>query len=351
MKNQIGCIKNRVDRSLNCLRLFKGNLFKRKFILFNTPEHGNLGDHAIAIAERQFLKKYFPDIPVIEIPGEWLKRDFFIFRRIIGEKDMLLITGGGFMGDLWQREENLIRDILTYYPDHKLFFFPQTVYFTNTEKGRKELEKSQGIYQGHHKTSMCLREQESYQLIINNFTRIKNIQLYPDMVLGLRIQPLEMPNREGVLLCFREDKERLISEHKKSMISDYIKQCGKQCRDTTTVEKLAISCNQREEAVYKKLEEFRNSELVITDRLHAMLFAAITGTPCIAFDNCSRKVSGVYKWIRELPYIKIADEKDDIYVLINKMGSLSVCRNEIPDFKGFFGDMAAKMANFYKLDS
>lgn len=51
-----------------------------------------------------------------------------------------------------------------------------------------------------------------------------------------------------------------------------------------------------------------SSKIVITDRLHAMLICAITGTPCIAFDNISKKVQGVCElWLEKFPYIKFVD--------------------------------------------
>lgn len=348
MKNQIIRIKNRVQRSLNCLSMFRGTLFKRKFILLNTPEHGNLGDHAIAMAEREFLEKYFENIPVVEIPGDWLRRDFFIFRRIIGKNDMLLMTGGGFMGDLWPREENLVRDVLKYFPNNKIFFFPQTVYFTDTENGKKELEKSRKIYQHHKKVFMCLRDQSSYQLVKNEFRNNQNIELYPDMVLGLQTKKIDVAKRQNVLLCFREDKEQSISEQVKRTIIATVKQCGKEYLETTTVEKYAISPAQREIVVYKKLQEFRNSELVITDRLHAMLFAAITGTPCIAFDNCSKKVSGVYEWIYQLKYIKIVKGERNFQMLINDILDSTERGYEFPNLDTNFNNMAEKMIRFLK---
>lgn len=348
MKNQIIHIKNRAQRSLKCLSLFRGKLCKQKFILLNTPEHGNLGDHAIAMAEREFLDKYFGNIPVVEIPGDWLRRDFFIFRRIIGKNDMLLMTGGGFMGDLWPGEENLVRDVLEYFPNNKIFFFPQTVYFTDTENGKKELEESRKIYQHHKKVFMCLRDQSSYQLVKSEFKNIQNIELYPDMVLGLQTKTVDVNKRRNVLLCFREDKEQSISEQVKKAIIVAVKQCGKKYQETTTVEKYAISPAQRETVVYKKLQEFRNSELVITDRLHAMLFAAITGTPCIAFDNCSKKVSGVYEWIYQLKYIKIVKGERNIQMLINDILDSTERGYEFPNVDTNFNNMAEKMIRFLK---
>lgn len=67
---------------------------------------------------------------------------------------------------------------------------------------------------------------------------------------------------------------------------------------------------KREEKVQAKLEEFSNAKLVITDRLHGMVFSALAGTPCIAIDNVSKKVSGVYNWISYLDYIKVVESED-----------------------------------------
>ena len=69
--------------------------------------------------------------------------------------------------------------------------------------------------------------------------------------------------------------------------------------------------SRREEELRKKWDYFANHKLILTDRLHGMIFAAITGTPCIAFDNCSRKVSGVYEWIKNIGYIWIVHSPEE----------------------------------------
>ena len=46
-----------------------------------------------------------------------------------------------------------------------------------------------------------------------------------------------------------------------------------------------------------------------------MIFSAITGTPCISLNNINGKVSAVYEWIKELPYIYFIDEA-------NKLGEI-----------------------------
>ena len=58
--------------------------------------------------------------------------------------------------------------------------------------------------------------------------------------------------------------------------------------------------------VIDKLQEFSTARLVITDRLHGMVFAAITGTACIAFRNYNYKIEGTYEWIEYLQYIQFS---------------------------------------------
>ena len=47
---------------------------------------------------------------------------------------------------------------------------------------------------------------------------------------------------------------------------------------------------------------------MITDRLHSMIFCAITGTPCVVINSKSPKVRGCYEWIKELDYIQFCDD-------------------------------------------
>ena len=65
-----------------------------------------------------------------------------------------------------------------------------------------------------------------------------------------------------------------------------------------------ILLERREEVIIEKLNEFRRYKLVITDRLHGMILSVISGTPWLARDNSSKKVSGVYELISDLPLVK-----------------------------------------------
>ena len=56
------------------------------------------------------------------------------------------------------------------------------------------------------------------------------------------------------------------------------------------------------------LNKFLSAKVVITDRLHGMVFAVITKTPCIITKSLDHKVPGTYKWIKNLNYIKMIDD-------------------------------------------
>ena len=87
---------------------------------------------------------------------------------------------------------------------------------------------------------------------------------------------------------------------------------------TTHLGTAKVSTKDREKEVLTKLSEVSKGRLLITDRLHAMIFAAITGTPCLAFDNATHKVRGVYRWINKLDYIRLARDDESIEEQVNR---------------------------------
>ena len=121
----------------------------------------------------------------------------------------------------------------------------------------------------------------------------------------------------GVLLCLRRDKEKISPETQD--ISSTIKSHGYSVKETSTVVDENIPMGMSELYVFNKLTEFASARLVITDRLHGLIFSVITNTPCIAFDNLSGKVHGTYRWIESIPTIKLVNEINNIKEYINAL--------------------------------
>ena len=283
---------------------------KKTIFLIGSPLHGNIGDHAISMAERKLLEN-IKEKTVIEIPGEYYNLCPNYIKKRVKENDIILITGGGFIGSLWLNEENMVRNVIETFNNNRIIIMPQTVYFENSEEGKRELEVSKSIYEYHPDLWLFVREKRSFMYCKKNLDKIKNIFLVPDIVTYLDYQsPRE--KRSGVLFCLRKDKEKVISDEKINKIIAELKTKKLDVKNTTTVINKRISMKNRKKVVENKLMEFKKSNLVITDRLHGMIFAAITATPCIAMDNLSGKVKGVYEWFKALGYIKFVTNIDDM---------------------------------------
>lgn len=301
-----------------CLRQKKKREFRKSYqkafqvnprtvLLLMTPEHGNLGDHAIAMAIFKFLN----DIGISWI--EVTDRQLQVMQRenLLGAMNgfPILICGGGNMGTLWMNVENLMREVVHCNPKSSITILPNTAYYEESDWGKLELEKAKQIYNHHRKLRIYARERSSLEFMNRVF---QDIELAPDMVLSMPQQGTEQV-RQGCLLCLRADKEKTRTPEQEQLIRQQAQQLfGENVTDTDMVIPGSISTQQRESALQEKFREFSGAELVITDRLHGMIFCAITGTPCIVINSKSPKVRGCYEWIKHLEYIRFADDLSTI---------------------------------------
>lgn len=275
--------------------------------LVMTPEHGNLGDHAIAIAETSFLKSL--GIGFIEITGRQL--DEMKWRNQLGVMNgfPILINGGGNLGTLWIDVERTQREIITRNPKSDIFVLPNTIFYEDSNWGKEEFEKSIKLYNHHKKLCLYAREKNSFEVMRKAY---RNVKLIPDMVLSLNQYGTEKV-RHGCLLCLRGDCEKTRTGEQEQIVRQQAAELfGDAVSDTDMIVKGCVPVSQREEVLQGKFDQFSGAELVITDRLHGMIFCAISGTPCIVIDSKSPKVRGCYEWIKDLDYIRFADDVSQI---------------------------------------
>ena len=286
------------------------------FLVF-TPEHANLGDHAIAYAESRMLKEM--GMEYYEITGHQLSilSEYGYLGELNGS--VILVNGGGNLGTLWPDIEKLNRQLIIQNPNAAIVFMPNSIHYHDNEYGRKEFEKSKTIYNAHKSLYLYARERLSYGIMKDAY---KHVKLMPDMVLSLN-GIINDFKRKGCIACLRDDQEKELSDQEHNEIMHELRSIfGANIKESSTVLDHCVSVQEREKELKKKLEEFSRAELVVTDRLHGMLFSAITGTKCIVFNSKSPKMVGSFEWIKDLGYIRFATKAEDVPLLYSVMHRL-----------------------------
>lgn len=289
-------------------------------VIIATPTHGNLGDQAIVYAEKKMLRELgYSRNNIVEIKnGVYLKNAKYL-KKQIQPTDWVIIDGGGNLGSLWPWEDDKIFQIISEYLNNKITVFPQTIYY-DLKLDQERLMRNKMIYEAHKNLTIFFRDKTSYDFFTEKFPDT-TAYYSPDIV--LHVDSLRFnEKRQGALLCLREDKEKTLSEEVKQQIENFLLRQKMSFVYTTTVINETVTAKNRQRELIKKWKEFASSQIVITDRLHGMIFAAITGTPCIALDNKSKKVSGVYKWIEQLPYIQCVTSFKEVMETYGKLINL-----------------------------
>lgn len=271
---------------------------KKKIFVFLAADYGNLGDVAITYAQHKYLSQTFPEFHVTEIPISLTLDGLEYVRRIIKSEDIVTTVGGGNMGSLYEQIENFRQLVFEYFPKNKIISFPQTIDFSEDKNGQRALEIAKKTYQEHKHLLLLAREEKTFNFFQKHFPKNKSL-LVPDIVMSLdRVNPVF--ERRGVVICLREDKEKKLSKKENDdliscITSNYTKHSY---RDTHIgIEKMSLK--KRIEELFSIWDAFKKAELVVTDRLHGMIFCFITNTPAIVLLNNNHKVQSSYKWIQD----------------------------------------------------
>ena len=275
---------------------------KRKIVVALAADYGNLGDVAITIAQEQFLKRNFPDCQIIDFPIAMTYSHMKSLKEIVKEDDIITIVGGGNMGDVYCDIEECRRFVLKQFPKNKVVSFPQSILFLNP----KNLKKCCAAYSKHRRLSLVAREEYSYKIMKENFPE-NRVLLTPDIVLSMKPESISA-TRNGVLLLIRDDKEAILDGNLRQNLVNSLVQLYQGDIADTVIETPRMSIETRKRNLCDLLVKIQSAEVVITNRLHGMIFCAITATPCVVLPIKGDKIVGALKWIEEITYIKYCQD-------------------------------------------
>lgn len=301
LKILLSCLRNKTEYNF-------GQLGKKNIFIFLGADYGNLGDVAITYAQTKYLKEHFQDYNVVEIPISQTAEGINSVKRIISNDDIIALIGGGNTSDFYDDIEWLRQLVILYFRKYKIIGFPQTFDFSNSIKGRFCKFIAHHIYQMAKCLTILAREQNTMNILQRDMKDIR-VVMAPDIVMTL--DEHKSSERKGVLICMRSDKEKAVSDKdRQSMITMLQKKYGRVSFQDTQIN--GVNKDNRYDKLSLIINQIRNHELVITDRLHGMILCFITGTPALVFDNSNHKISACFDWIKDCGFIKMIEDVDNI---------------------------------------
>lgn len=328
-------VKNKL-KEMNSFRIEEINNKINVYVFF-VAAGTNMGDHAIVEAEIRYLNKIFNNnVNIHEVSVSQTESAVDFLKKNVKGTDIIVLSGGGYIGDEYVEVYYPLKKILKNFSNNKIFCMPQTIFFKNKirEKNFINLCKKCSNLQ------IFTREKKSYNIF--NRHGVKNT-IVPDIVLSNKVQ--KHISEGDILLCMRNDVERKITDDDISYIKQLLS--GKKVREIDTVVENIFDISNRKQELEKLMNEFSTSSLVITDRIHGMIFSYLTETPCIALSNYNHKVKSEYEWLKDCNYIYFIDDTHDEFN--NKLNLIkNINEKETVNLENEFSPLSKGLIDIYE---
>lgn len=296
-------------------------LIDNNYVLYGLPYYTNIGDTLIWNGELEFLKKLpykcVGTCPWNKYPGTKLP-----------ENVIILITGGGYFGDLWRNGWEYVLKGIEPNLNNKIIFLPGTVYYENHDLLKKDAEYLAKF----PNFIICVRDKVSFELASNNFSN--KVILIPDMAFYMNEKYLRNCSKKtpqyNALFIRRQDKE--FPEKSFAIPStQYDTHDWETMENPMSIGKNFYRLQYRIELLSKRLPEFArylnnllykylyrvkltkigcsqiaSYHTIYTTRLHAMILACLIGREAVMIDSKFGKLSSFYDtWLTDCDNIKL----------------------------------------------
>lgn len=284
--------------------------------LLDFPNHSNVGDSAIWLGELAYLESL--ESPVIEYTCDVHSYSRADLSRYVGD-GVILLSGGGNLGDLWQQSQRLREQVIADFPDNRIIQLPQSIHFQH----RSNLKRARQIFDAHGDLTLLVRDRRSLSCAANEFRA--PARLCPDMAfaLGVLERPCE-PTADLVWLS-RTDKESRQHSGVATVNGpgrvDWLVEPPEGFTTARTwferrllqhprvLQRLApVRSRLWERAARRRLRRgcllLASGRTVLTDRLHGHILSVLLGIPHFLLDNSTGKVRSFFEtWTHSAPFV------------------------------------------------
>lgn len=293
--------------------------------LLDYPNHFNAGDTLIYRGELIYLNELSGGVGYVCATHTYDS-------RVLAEQvptGPIFLQGGGNFGDRYYKFQQFRERVITEHGDRTIVQLPQTMEFADGDR----LKHTQRIYSEHPDLHLLIRDRAGYERATELFPA--NDVLYcPDLAFGAgSLDASGAPDRDVVLLK-RRDREsvhgpetlpaQLLSQSYRtdwhaSVVDNFkwwpVTLAGMGAHKMGALRRPAYPYMRRafdwqaDIIIDNAIDILSRGRIVVTDRLHATVFAALMGKPVVMVDNANKKVSAAYhEYIGAVPDVYLADD-------------------------------------------
>jgi pyruvyl transferase EpsO len=254
---------------------------------------------------------------------------------------VILLHGGGNLGDLWPDHQRLREAVIYAFPDKRIIQLPQSIHF----REKDNLQRAKSVFNGHPDLTIFVRDTKSLALARNEF-RARSV-LCPDMAFALGPLRRPEPPDEGVVCLLRADTESLghaaASAASGVELVDWLTD-----RNSFRLRLDRFLAGLRSPhprvskwtwpvmaPVYRELWEglaqerlgrgcalLSRGRVVVTDRLHGHILSLLLGIPHVLLDNNYGKVSGFFEaWTQTSDLARLAKTPEEALALAHRLAT------------------------------
>ncbi|NKR61711.1 hypothetical protein GS474_23925 [Rhodococcus hoagii] len=271
--------------------------------LLDFPSYQNAGDSLIYVGERAYLRNLGSPVRYMT---DSTRYDADELRRRHPE-GTLLVRGGGNLGDRWLQMQDFRERVIEDFPDRRIIQLPQSVDFRTPER----IDQCQRVFGKHPDLTLMIRDSRSMAEANRLFPDTPAV-FCPDAAFGADRFDVGRDAPHAVVGLFRQDSEKV--DHGGSL-GDIVFDWGFSGSELRRWKMIRIpqSIARREprlnRALYPVIQRGYDAQarmnvtaavsrisqgrVLVTDRLHAAVFACLMGRPVVALDNANGKISAI----------------------------------------------------------
>lgn len=295
----------------------------RSVAVLGFPNYANVGDSAIWLGTMACLRALGITRPC------YVCEDTTYVRERLAERvggGVILLQGGGNLGDLWERHQIFREAVIDAFPDTPIVQLPQSIHF----EGRAALARARAVFDRHPNLTLLVRDQQSLTIARNEF-RAPSL-LCPDMAFGLGWLERPVAVRRAVVWLARSDSESASTSRAPAgagvepvdwlseripalLLARWLGRRGllrvplSWSYDWLARQRLQRGCRM-----------LSRGRVVITDRLHGHILCTLLGIPHVLLDNTYGKIRSFHStWTRDCELVRWCETGSDAMRLAGEL--------------------------------